>query len=411
MSADWGPSGLFARRGAGVLLHVTSLPGGRLGPAAYRFVDWLVAAGQSWWQVLPLGPPDHLGSPYMSASAFAGWPGLLEAPDAPVSAAEEAAFREREAAWIGDWLAFAGPGALADQVRFQREWTALRRYANERGVRILGDVPIYVAPDGADRRAHPELFLPGAVAGVPPDDLGPDGQLWGNPLYDWPALGRAGYRWWVDRFRRTLDLVDAARVDHFRGFAAYWTVPAGAASARAGRWCPGPGSAPFAAARSELGALPLVAEDLGLITPAVTRLRRRLGFPGMAVLVFGFHGAADNPHRPANHRPDLVVYTGTHDTSTALGWWQGLTPEARAETGLDPAEPAWAMVEAAYGSPASLAIIPAQDLLGLDDAARMNRPGTQDGNWAWRLAPGQLGPALASRLRALAGRHGRAAPW
>ena len=230
-------------RSSGVQLHITSLPGGRLGPQAYTFVDWLASAGQSWWQVLPLGPPDRYRSPYKSSSAFAAWPGLLADRRAAVSAAEISDFRERQRFWIGDWERFSSRGAIADQVRFDREWGSLRAYASDRGVRILGDVAIYVSPDGADHRAHPELFQTGLVAGAPPDAYATDGQLWGNPLYDWPALQRRGYRWWVERVRRTLDLFDLARIDHFRGLVAYWAVPAGERTARNGTWKRGPGRA------------------------------------------------------------------------------------------------------------------------------------------------------------------------
>ncbi len=233
---------MSSSRTSGVQLHVTSLPGGRLGPAARRFVDWLQAAGQSWWQMLPLGPPDRYRSPYKAASAFAAWPGLLADPDAPVSAREEASFRERQRFWIGDWERFAGDGAVADQVRFEREWGALRAYAAERGVRLIGDVPIYVAPDGADHQAHRELFRDGVVAGAPPDAYAATGQLWGNPVYDWPALQRRGYRWWSERFRRTLELFDLARLDHFRGFVAYWAVPEAAPDASYGAWARGRGA-------------------------------------------------------------------------------------------------------------------------------------------------------------------------
>src|SRR3954452_14142613 len=221
-------------RSAGVQLHPTSLPSSRLGRDAYTFVDWLAAAGQSWWQMLPLGPPGRYGSPYKAPSAFAAWPGLAGKARAPVSASEEGAFCERHAAWIGDWERFAGRGAVADQVRFEREWSALRGYAAGAGVRLIGDVPIYVAPRGADHRAHPELFLADVVAGVPPDAYSSTGQRWGNPIYDWPALRRRGYRWWIERLRRTIDLFDLARIDHFRGFVAYWAVPAGARDARSG---------------------------------------------------------------------------------------------------------------------------------------------------------------------------------
>ena len=232
----------LANRSSGVLLHPTSLPGGRLGDEAYRFVDWLHAAGQSWWQILPLGPPDEHGSPYRSASAFACWPGLLADPDAEVTEAEAEDFVARHPFWTGSWAAFAGEGALADQVRFEREWSALRAYARKKKVSLLGDVPIYVAPGSADHLADPELFLDDAVAGVPPDEWSDTGQLWNNPLYDWHAMRTTGYRWWIERFRRTFQLVDAARIDHFRGFVAFWAVPHGAETALEGVWRRGPGA-------------------------------------------------------------------------------------------------------------------------------------------------------------------------
>src|SRR5262245_49137117 len=263
----------FDNRSSGVLLHPTSLPGGRLGEDAFRFVDWLHDAGQSWWQILPLGPPDDVGSPYRSASAFAAWPGILADPDAEVTEEEVESFVGRHPYWAGNWAAFAGDHALADQVRFAREWSALRGYARKKRVKLIGDLPIYVAPASADHVADPELFLEDAVAGVPPDDWSDVGQLWGNPLYNWHALRATGYRWWIERFRRTFELVDAARIDHFRGFVAYWAVPAGAKTALEGGWRRGPGHDLFDAVRAELGELPLIAEDLGVITPAVDRLR------------------------------------------------------------------------------------------------------------------------------------------
>src|SRR5581483_2170741 len=201
-------------RASGILLHPTSFPNGVLDEHAYRFVDWLADAGQRWWQVLPLGPPEGLTrSPYMSPSAFAGSPELLAEPGAAVSAEESAAFRDRNAYWIGDWVAHGG--TVEDQVRFDREWAALRAYAAGRGIRVFGDMPIYVALDGADHRARPDLFQQGVVAGVPPDAFSRTGQLWGNPLYDWSAMRRDGFRWWVERFRRALELVDLTRIDHF----------------------------------------------------------------------------------------------------------------------------------------------------------------------------------------------------
>jgi 4-alpha-glucanotransferase len=395
-----------APRAAGVLLHPTSLPGGRLGPEARAFVDWLAEAGQSWWQVLPLGPPDEHHSPYRSASAFAGWPGLLEDPEAPVSAAEVRDFADRHAYWAPGWEEHAGPGALADQVRFSREWAALREYAASRGVRIMGDIPIFVAAGSADHLQHPGLFRRGLVTGVPPDVFSETGQLWGNPVYDWPAMRRDGYRWWIERFRRTFELHDMVRVDHFRGFVAGWEVPEGSETAEHGRWRRGPGLDLFRAVERELGRLPLVAEDLGVITRPVVALREALGLPGMVVLQFGFSGGRRNVHRPANHREDAVAYTGTHDNQTSTGWWATASEAERAaagrafaERGIDDPEPAWRFIRLALASPARLAVIPVQDVLALGDEARMNTPSRSDGNWVWRLEPGALTPALARRLR------------
>lgn len=419
-AAGPGPAGGWpAARRSGVQLHITSLPDGRLGREAYAFVDWLAHAGQSYWQVLPLGPPDRHRSPYRSASAFAAWPGLLARRRARVSAADEAAFREREHFWIADWERFAGPGSVADQVRFEREWTALRQYAAQRGVRIIGDVAIYVAPGGADHRAHPELFLDGLVAGAPPDAYSATGQLWGNPLYDWPALRRRGYRWWVQRLRRALSLFDLARLDHFRGFVAYWAVPAGARDARGGHWRRGPGRALFDAIAGALGRpLPLIAEDLGVITPAVEALRDQLRLPGMLVVQFAFDPDQPNgPHRFHNHREHRVIYTGTHDHDTAAGFYDSLPRKLRAEVdalaaahGVGAREPHWRLIGLTLASPARLAILQAQDLLGLGSQARMNTPGRVTGNWRWRLARGALTPALARRLREATEAAGRLGP-
>jgi 4-alpha-glucanotransferase len=274
-------------------------------------------------------------------------------------------------------------------VRFQREWSSLRAYAAERDVRLIGDVPIYVAAGSCDHEAHPGIFLPGDfVAGAPPDPLNDLGQKWGNPLYDWDALAGQGYRWWIERMKRLLGLVDVFRIDHFRGFASFWSVPAAAETARGGHWSRGPGAALFRAAERELGELPVIAEDLGLITPDVRELRDDLGFPGMAVLLWAFDGPADNPHRLENHRVRQVVYTSTHDTETLAGHF--------------PDQSAWALLEMALSSCAALAIIPAQDVLELGSEARMNRPGEVGGNWSWRLEPGQLGPDVAARLRVAA---------
>jgi 4-alpha-glucanotransferase len=399
-------------RSSGVQLHITSLPGGRLGPEAYRFVDWLHAAGQSWWQVLPLGPPDRAGSPYKARSAFAAWRGLLGEPSAPVSADEADEFRTRHAAWIDDWAAFAGGArAVNDQVRFDREWGALRRHAADRGVRLIGDVPIYVAPGSADHAAHPELFRDDVVAGAPPDYFSEKGQLWGNPIYDWPALRNRRYRWWVERFRRVFELFDLARIDHFRGFVAYWAVPKGASDARPGRWVRGPGLAPFDAARVELGSLAIIAEDLGVITPPVHRLRDELGFPGMVVLQFAFSpDDPHSPHDPERHRENQVLYTGTHDNDTLRGWYEALPPERLAllkAAGVGGRQPWWDLIGLAQRSVSRLCMLQVQDVLGLGNEARMNLPGTASGNWRFRLEPGQLTKRHAARLRAITEEAGR----
>jgi 4-alpha-glucanotransferase len=396
-------------RSAGILLHPTSLPSGKLDRDAYRFVDWLAAAGQSWWQVLPLGPPDEFASPYRSPSAFAASPLLLARPEARVTAGEVEDFVARHPFWTGGWARFAGQEALADQVRFEREWGALRAYAAERGIRLIGDVPIYVSDEGADLSGWPELFAHGEVAGAPPDALSATGQRWGNPLYDWPVHRATGYRWWRERFRRTFELVDLCRADHFRGFVSYWAIPERNSTAKRGRWRPGPGAELFRAVERDLGRLPVIAEDLGHITPPVYRLRDELGLPGMVVLLWAFRRRPGNPHRLEHHRRNSVAYTSTHDTDTATGWFAGLRPRQRAATGLDPSEPSWGLIELAYSSRAALAIAPAQDVLGLGSEARMNRPGMTRGNWSWRLERGALTPALARRLRGLAERHGRLA--
>ncbi len=399
-------------RTSGVQLHPTSLPSGRLGPDAYAWIDWLADAGQTWWQMLPLGPPDKHGSPYKSASAFAAWPGLLAEPSAPVTASERIAFRERAADWIEDWIAFAGVDALDDQVRFDREWMALRAYAGERGVRLIGDAPIYVADGSADVHAHPGLFRDDAVAGVPPDAFTADGQLWGNPLYDWPALQRTGYAWWIKRFRRIFELFDLVRIDHFRAFTAYWAVPASAETAAEGKWVRGPGRAPFEHALRALGELPLIAEDLGVITPPVKALRLSLGLPGMAVLQFGFTPSERTTQHVTELQEELqVVYTGTHDNDTIRSWYDALEPEAfrLVATALESRgikdDPHWAMIRLAFSSPAAIAMIQLQDALGLGREGRMNQPGTA-GGWGWQLS--SLPPAdVAARLRAATEEAGR----
>ena len=404
-----------ARRRSGVLLHATSLPGGRLSREAFAFVDWLADAGQSWWQVLPLTPPDRHGSPYKSPSAFAGWPGLLARPRARVTAEDAAGFRERTP-WIDDWARAAGAGAIEDQVRFDREWGELRRYAADRGVRIMGDVPFYVAPRGADVRAHPGLFREDLVAGVPPDAFTASGQLWGNPTYDWRAMREEDYAWWVARLARARDLHDSVRIDHFRAFVSFWAVPRGARTARGGRWLRGPGGAVIEEARRRLGGLSLVAEDLGVITEPVHRLIADLGLPGMRVVQFAVPGGPSNPHLPENHPERSVAYAGTHDNDTSRGWWDAADERTRAamtaaaeRRGVSGEPPHRMLMRMTLGSPAGLAIVTAQDVLGLGSEARLNTPGRARGNWSWRLRRGQLTPAHASWLAEETAATGRAA--
>jgi 4-alpha-glucanotransferase len=392
-------------RSSGILLPVASLPGGRMGDDALHFVDWLADAGQRWWQILPFGPPDRFGSPYAAESAFAGAPSWLAAPRAKVSVDDVEQFVASHPRWAGAWAAFAGADALADQVRFDREWMRIRAHARERGLRILGDMSFYVATGSADHLGSPELFRAGYVGGVPPDDWSATGQRWGTPAYDWSAIRAQRYSWWIDRFRRSLELVDAVRVDHFRGFVAAWLIPESGLTALDGRWVRGPGARLFEAVEAVLGPVPLVAENLGIITPAVERLRRRFAMPGTVVLQFAFGGTSPN-RPPTEPEEDDVVYTGTHDNDTTVGWWRTASQVQRAavrralgEGGITEEEPNWMLTRLALESRAAVAIVPAQDVIGLGSAARINRPGRARGNWSWRLDPRQLTPALARRLR------------
>lgn len=307
------------------------------------------------------------------------------------------------------------------QFQFDLQWGRLRAYAHEHGVKIMGDVPIFVARDSADVWAHPELFQldelgePTVVAGVPPDDFCEDGQLWGNPLYRIDEHVRTGYAWWVRRFKRALEQVDVIRVDHFRGFASWWEVPASATTAREGQWVPGPGLPLFEGIAKGLGfespaELPVVAEDLGFITPDVEELLAETGFPGMKILQFAFYDDdAEHPFKPENHPEACVVYTGTHDNETTAGWFEELDSlaQARVRERIGEESPAWGLAKLALGSPAVLAILPVQDLLELGNEARFNTPGVAEGNWSWRLAPEQLSPEVLVRLRSLTEDAGR----
>ena len=341
-------------------------------------------------------------------------------------------FREKQSGWLDAWCRFAAlreangftapdkwtieeapAGLVAEaevlQFLFAEQWRALREYAHGKGVRFFGDEPIYVSADGCDAKTRPELFQldaqgrPVAVAGVPPDYFAADGQLWGNPLYAWERHAADGFTWWKARVHHDLELFDAIRIDHFRGIHDYWSVPAGAPNAREGRWHDGPGLA-FTGA---LAGLPLVAEDLGLLSPGVDVLRTASGLPGMSVLQFGFGGPPEgNPHFPANITADRVVYTGTHDNDTTGGWWHTLPSATRQHVqdylACDGHDIAWDLIGAACASVADMAIYPMQDVLGLSGEHRMNRPGVGEGNWAWRFQWAQVGPEPAQRLRHLA---------
>lgn len=303
------------------------------------------------------------------------------------------------------------------QFLFFRQWGALRRDAQERDIALVGDIPIFVAHDSADVWSRPELFLldeagnPAAVAGVPPDYFSPTGQLWGNPLYRWDVMRQSGYAWWIERFRLVLALVDFIRLDHFRGFEAYWEVPAGSPTAEVGRWVPGPGAGFLERVREGLGGLPIIAEDLGEITPPVVELRDRFGLPGMKILQFAFEGRPDHGFLPHNSPRHCVVYTGTHDNDTAQGWYESTAEEhrdfCRRYLAADGHDIAWDMIRAAWASVAEWAVVPLQDVLSLGAEARMNFPSRTEGNWAWRCPPGVPTEPVAARLRELNFLYGR----
>ena len=489
-------------RTSGILLHPTSLPGpygsGDLGAAAYHFVDWLQAAGQRLWQILPLGGIGPGNSPYMSSSAFAGNVLLIDLDDlrehgwltsddlipdagfeehrlnfaavvpwrmnrlwrasqrfqAPAHA-EFALFCAEHAHWLDDYALFMAlaerfdwqdwcdwpdglaqrdPHAIATatqnyqeriqfwkfcQWRFFTQWHKLRAYANAKHVQIVGDAPIFIAYQSAEVWAQQDLFdlkpdgKPRVVAGVPPDYFSATGQRWGNPLYRWERHANDGFAWWIERIRHTLDLVDIVRIDHFRGFAAYWEIPAEAPNAMQGQWLPAPGMALFQAVQKALGDdLPIIAEDLGIITPDVEALRRQFSFAGMRVLHFAFGGEEkdrnQNAFLPHNYEPETVVYTGTHDNDTTQGWWASTTEQERmyiqdylALTGNAESIATtihWDLMRAACASVANTAIYPMQDVLGLGTESRMNFPGKSSGYWEWRFSWSQVKPEHANRL-------------
>ncbi len=482
-------------RKAGILMPISSLSSpwgiGTLGQAARDFADFLQAAGQSCWQILPVGPTSYGDSPYQSFSSFAGNPYFIDLDDLAAEGllkAEEyqnlpwgndpeqvdysalyafrfsvlrlacarlwardgedaAAFCRENGDWLEDYALFMAlkgryggrawqewprdlrlrdPAALEQartalsreisfwkgvQVLFFRQWRALKEYANCRGISIIGDLPIYVAGDSTDVWANPEQFQldkegrPTQVAGCPPDGFSEDGQLWGNPLFDWGRMEKEGFRWWLRRASFQFQLFDALRLDHFRGFDSYYAIPYADKTARNGVWRPGPGIAFFQALKKTLGKREIIAEDLGFLTPSVRRLLRQTGYPGMKVLQFAFDSRdTGSDYLPHCYTPNCVVYTGTHDNDTIQGWMASAPRKdvsfAREYLRLNCREGYhWGMMRSAWASPADLAIMQAQDLLGLGSRARMNTPSTLGGNWVWRARPESFTPALARRLR------------
>jgi 4-alpha-glucanotransferase len=432
---------VLERRRAGVLLHVSSLNAG-LGRGGRAFVDWLASAGFTVWQILPLGPTGAEGSPYWVRSDSAGNATLIDPEEpAPVYSSEFQAFLEGSRDWLDDYAAFevlsglhhgtpwwtwapeyrdrqsaamdrlrreqaaALRGIREQQFTFAWQWRRLHDYARSRGIYLFGDVPFYVAPDSAEAWSNRGQFQldatgrPTAVAGVPPDYFSSLGQLWGNPLYAWDAMRADGFRFWRSRIRHQLERVDLLRIDHFRALAAHWAVPAGAPDARSGSWQPSYGRELLQALRAEFINLPVVAEDLGVITPDVEALRRDFGLAGMRVLQFGFDGKGDNLHLPHMYEQMSVVYTGTHDNDTTVGWYRSLDGETRSRVDYflraGPEQMPQAMIHALTASVAQLAVVPMQDVLGLGSEARLNTPGTVVGNWSWRLPEHSLSGELA----------------
>jgi 4-alpha-glucanotransferase len=506
---------MTSKRASGILLHPTSLPGrfavGDLGPAAYRFANFLEASGQSLWQVLPLGPTGYGDSPYAGYSAFAGntllispeklfddgWLSQSDLDEFQTVASDRVdfgrahqikdalmakafaryrsssgatlkndfeSFIKENSYWLDDYalfralksehdgrawhewersLASRDSAALARaaaelrdkteahkfaQFLFFRQWFELKSYCNDRQIKLIGDVPIFVAHDSADVWTHRSQFkldergMPTVVAGVPPDYFSATGQFWGNPLYDWERMAAGGFEWWRERVRASLRMVDIIRLDHFRGFAASWEIPAGDTTAERGRWVEVPGRELFNVIRDALGDVSIIAEDLGVITPDVEKLRDDFDFPGMRVLQFAFSSDQDNIDLPHNYHRNVVVYTGTHDNDTTVGWFRSIAGAGSTRTAeqiaaernfclkylhTDGSEIHWDFIRAAFASVADTAIVPLQDLLGLGSAARMNLPNSTEGNWLWRFGEKDLTDDLAARLREVTEIYGR----
>lgn len=410
-------------RTAGILMHITSLPSpfgiGDIGPAAYAFADFLAAARQKYWQMLPVGSVGQQTdySPYSAKSSTTANT-LLISPELLVSSGwldetDLNAYRLPLTGRAEPELAEINKGILFDQAYrnahttvdkdqwlqgvFNAQWQALKRYCNDKGIRLIGDLPFYMSADAADVKDHPELFKTDSLAGVPPDYFSKDGQLWGMPVYNWPAHQAQKYEWWVQRIKKNLEYFDLLRLDHFRAFVAYWEVPAGAETAAGGNWEPGPGKALFDQLKRSLGSLPFIAEDLGEITDDVYQLRDELDLPGMRVLQFAFDEAmAISPHIPHNYEPGSVAYTGTHDNNTIKGWYKELDKSTKSRLKkythqkVNRKNAHRVLIELVYASAAGLAIVPLQDVLGLAADAKMNDPGKKAGNWRWQLTAGML---------------------
>ena len=488
----------MSERAAGILMPISSLPSeygiGCFSKSAYEFVDWLKKAGQSYWQILPLGPTSYGDSPYQSFSTFAGNPyfislealveeGVLTKAECEAvdwgkvkgsidykkiyegrypllrKAYERSNVHENEAYqqfvkenswWLSDYALFMAVKDRFDgvewklwaddiklrwepamdyyreelyfdiefhqymQFKFYEQWMQLKTYANKKGIQIIGDIPIYVAMDSADTWAHPELFqldeenVPVAVAGCPPDGFSATGQLWGNPLYRWGYHKETGYQWWISRLAYVFRLYDVVRIDHFRGFDEYFSIPYGAETAVDGHWEKGPGMDLFNTVKEKLGDVDVIAEDLGYLTESVIEMVKESGYPGMKVLQFAFDSREESDYLPHNYERNCVVYTGTHDNDTILGWYYVMSEEDRefskeymGNAKSTDEELPWDFIRMSMESVANLAVTPMQEFLGLGTEARINYPSTLGNNWKWRLLPGQFTPELAKRIHRL----------